>query len=720
MSSITTDQIIELTIQDIQEGLETGEFTSAGLTEAFLTRIDEFESTYNAFTYLNPDALEIAETLDAEYETSGPRSPLHGVPVVIKDAVDIAGVRTTAGYEGFISEAGGIDLIPEVDAPIVSSLEEAGAVILGKTNLPAFSADGTRANSSFFGPTFNAYDLTLAPGASSSGSATAVSASFAVMGIAEETGGSIQNPAGAQALVGIKPTFGLVPNVGVVPLAGSTRDVLGPLTKTVYDAAASLDILAGVDPADPKTNVAEGNIPPEGYVSALDDTALEGARIGLFGPGFKDVELTPETEVLYDQAIEVLIEEGATVVEDPFAGSGFANLDPEATGFQPLPFDFDQYIQRLGATTEIGSLEELLAELDARGFESPFAEDQPLDFIASAPNFEENLANPDVLPIEDFLEVQESFLEIFSDVLESNDLDALAFPQMYAPIPDLFSDERYSATTVSEINILGTPGVTVPAGYYDDGSPFSLIFLGESFSEADLLGYAFDYEQASLLREAPELEQAAVAETVPVFGSLNNDVLEAGIDFADTGSLIFSGQGSDLVDTSTVSSDNRVYAGSSNDELIAGSNDRLFGGDGNDILDASLSEGESRLYGGSGDDDFFAGSNDRLVGGEGTDRFFMLAGGMNLITGGEGVDQFWIANSEVPNAVNTISDFTSGEDVIGIGGFPELSFDSLNLSQAEDNAIIGLDADTPLAELLGVEADSLTTDDFTFVAEALA
>ncbi len=139
------------------------------------------------------------------------------MPIVIKDAVDIAEERTTGGYEGFVSEAGGIDLIPELDAPIVSKLEEAGAVILGKTNLPAFSADGTRANSSYFGPTFNAYDLTLAPGASSSGSATAVSASFAVMGIAEETGGSIQNPAGAQALVGIKPTFGLVPNTGVIP-----------------------------------------------------------------------------------------------------------------------------------------------------------------------------------------------------------------------------------------------------------------------------------------------------------------------------------------------------------------------------------------------------------------------------------------------------------------------------------------------------------------------
>ena len=511
--------VVELTIQDIQSGLETGTFTSAKLVESFLARIDTYEPTYNAFTSFNPNALEVATQLDREYEVSGPRSPLHGVPIVIKDAVDIAGFPTTAGYSGFSSSADGVDLIPEVDAPIVSELEAAGAIILGKTNLPAFAADGTRANSSYDGPTFNAYDLTIAPGASSSGSATAVAASFAVMGIAEETGGSIQNPAGAQSLVGIKPTFGLVPNTGVVPLAGSTRDVLGPLTKNVYDTAATLDVLAGPDPADPKTDVAEGQIPPGGYLSALDDTALAGKRIGLFGSGFKDVELTPETQTLYEQAIQVLVAQGATVVEDPFASSGFASLSPDgfdSRGLETLPYDLNQYLQHLGPSAAINSLAEVEAVLGV----DLFAPGQPLNFITSLPNTEEYIANPDLLPIEDFLAVRESFLDVFLEVLESNNLDGLAFPQMYAPVPDLFSDESYSATTVSEINILGTPGVTVPAGYYEDGSPFSLIFLGEQFSEADLLGFAYDYEQATRLREAPDLVEppAAVPEPSALIG----------------------------------------------------------------------------------------------------------------------------------------------------------------------------------------------------------
>ncbi len=510
--------IVDLTVKDIQLGLATGEFTAADLTESFLARIEIYEPVYNAFTVLNSDALATAKLLDLEYQVSGPRSPLHGVPIVIKDAVDIAGFPTTAGYSGFSSTVGGIDLIPETNAPLVTALIEAGAVILGKTNLPAFAASGTNANTSYAGPTFNAYDLNLAPGGSSSGSATAVAASFAVMGIAEETGGSIQNPAGAQSLVGIKPTFGLVPNTGVFPLAGSTRDVLGPLTKTVYDAAVTLDILAGPNLGDPKTAIAEGKLPAGGYVSALSDTALEGKRLGLFGPGFKNVELTPETQTLYAQAIQDLLGQGATVVEDPFTGSNFASLSPvsgfDSRGLETLAYDLDQYLRRLGPSAAINSFEEVEEVLGI----NLFAPGQPLSFIGSLPNAEEYLANPSFLPIEDFLEVRESFLSIFLEVLDSNNLDGLAFPQMYAPVPSLFGGGGYSATTVSEINILGVPGITVPAGYYENGSPFSLIFLGAPFSEAELLGYAYDYEQATLLRVAPNL--VTPPETVPEPSSL--------------------------------------------------------------------------------------------------------------------------------------------------------------------------------------------------------
>lgn len=488
--------VVGLGIADIEAGLANGDFTSEELVDAYLARIARYEPTYNAFTSLIPEVLARARELDTEYANTGPRSPLHGVPIALKDAVDMAGLPTTAGFAGWASRAGGVDLIPVIDAPVVARLQAAGAIIIGKTNLPAFAADGTRANTSFAGPTYNAYDLTIAPGASSSGSATATAASFAAAGIAEETGGSIQNPAGAQALVGIKPTFGLVPNVGVVPLAGSTRDVIGPVAKTVLDAALLLDVLAGPTPEDPKTEAGAGKIPPDGYAAALDDEALAGKRIGLFGPGFKDVELTPETAALYAVAVAALVDEGATVVNDPFAGSGFTTT-PQPPGFEAIVYDFQQYLNRLGPDAAIRTVKQsgLFAP---DGFFGPF-----LPFLGLP---EDAVEHADVLPdLSAFFAARAELQALFGKVMADNDLDAFFFPQMAAPLPDLFSEDPYANTTVSEINVLGTPGVNLAGGFYADGSPFSVQFLGEAFSEAKLLALAYDYEQATQNRTEPKL-----------------------------------------------------------------------------------------------------------------------------------------------------------------------------------------------------------------------
>jgi Asp-tRNA(Asn)/Glu-tRNA(Gln) amidotransferase A subunit family amidase len=482
----TTNQTPELTdldIEDIQSGLKTGAFTSTELVESFQDRIDKLEPTYNAFTSLNPDALARAKELDREYQESGPRSPLHGVPIVVKDTIDVAGLPTTAGYEGFVSSAGGVDLTPETNAPIIDKLEDAGAIVLGKTNLPALSSGNGNANTSYFGPTYNGYDPTLAPGASSTGSATAVAADLGVVGIGADTGGSIISPAAAQSLVGIKPTFGLVSGEGSIG-APSTTTVSGPLSNNVYDAAATLDVIA------------EGKYSSDSYVSALDDQALEGKRIGLFGSGFKDVELTPETQSLYDRATQSLVEQGATVVKDPFAGSGFTDLpfdSGNALKQKTSIYDLDQYLKRPGSSTNVNSVEELI--------EQGAIDEETLESYKSTPGGEESLANPDVMPpIDDFLEIREAYLDVFSEVMKSNDLDALVFPQRAVPVPDFSSseDRDFSLIGSPEINIMGTPGITVPAGNYADGSPFSLSFLGESFSEADLLSYAYDYEQGTI------------------------------------------------------------------------------------------------------------------------------------------------------------------------------------------------------------------------------
>jgi amidase len=425
--------------------------------------------------------------------------------------MDYVGLPSTAGWAPLSSQvAGGVDLFPTRNAVVVERLIEAGAIILGKTNIPAFSDDGTRANSSWAGPTYNAVDRDLAPGASSSGTATAVAANWAVLGLAEETGGSIQNPAAAQSLVGIKTTFALVPTTGVVPLAGSTRDVVGPIARTVFDAAVVMDVLAGYSPEDPKTSASDGHIPSGGYTSQLSTTALRGKRLGLYGLGWRLNSLSPETQELYAQAVEELEVQGATVVEDPFSGSGFAELalpgEPyDMRGTESLAYDFQNYLKGLTFDEEeVGSIEALTAITGI----SPFQQDGgPLFWYADKlPVLASSLNCPEDLPdLSGFFALRNQYLSIFDAVMAENDLDALVFPQTYESVPELFSADAYAATTDSAIDIAGVPGVTVPSGQYGNGAPFSLIFVGPLWSEPGLLGLAYDFERATQRRIEPDL-----------------------------------------------------------------------------------------------------------------------------------------------------------------------------------------------------------------------
>lgn len=495
-------QFEEITVDQLLEGYEAEEYSTEEVVQSYLERIEKYEDTYNAFTIMNPDALEEAREIDRLRAEGAELGPLAGVPIVMKEAVDMAGFPTTFGWAPLSKEAGGIELIPAEDAPIVTRLEEAGAIILGRTNIPAFSASGTHANTSWAGSTFNAVDRLLAPGGSSSGTAMSVSGNLAVLGIAEETGGSIQNPAAAQALVGIKPSFGLVPTTGVTPLAGSTRDVLGPHARTVEDAARMLDVIAGYSEEDPKTEASNGHV-PDSYTDSLSDTALEGKRLGLYGDSWRtDEELTEETKELYDRAIEELKSQGAEVIEDPFAGTGFAEyVEAEGNvGFESFFYDLENYLEDLNPEDDTLSIESVFEQAG----EVPWTEEGPLNWIAGMTDME-GLENPDQEPdLTNFQEVKSEYLEIMQAVMEEHDLDGFVFPQMSKETPPL-EDGEIGATTVPEINIAGVPLVTVPAGYYESGSPFALAFFGETWSEPELIGMAYDYEQATDYRVAPEL-----------------------------------------------------------------------------------------------------------------------------------------------------------------------------------------------------------------------
>ncbi len=504
----TAIDLVELTVAQVQAGLAAGTFTCEALTQAFLDRIAELNPRYNALIFMNPDALADARAIDRKRAAGETLPPLAGVPVVIKDPMDMAGIPTTAGWSLLCSAKGGIDLIPATDSPVVARMRAAGTIMLGKTNVPVLSASGTHANDSWAGPTINAAAPDCVPGASSSGTATAVALSMAVLGLAEETGGSIQNPASAQGLVGIKPTFALVPNAGVVPLA-SQRDVVGPIARCVRDAALCLDVLAGFTMADPKTTAAIGKLPKGGYTSRLSPTALAGKRLGLYGPGWRDQPLSGGTTALYARAQSEIAARGATLVADPFAGTGFAaigrampgpaHFDPR--GMESVPYDLQQYLQRLGPNAALKTFADFA---EATKAEAPLGPTGALRYLADLPALQACLADPTQPPdMSEFHAAREAYLEIFNAVMDTHRLDALVFPQMRDPLPPLHGSEPIHETTVCEINIAGLPGVVMPAGVHDGGAPFCLIFVGRQWSEADLLAYAYDYEQATRYRTAP-------------------------------------------------------------------------------------------------------------------------------------------------------------------------------------------------------------------------
>jgi amidase len=466
--------------------MKSGKITSVQLTKDFLARINKYEPFYNAFTQMNPDAIKEAMASDKHRAEHEPIRPLEGVPIVIKDTLNFAGMPTTGAWPVTSPIDGGVALVPAKDAPVVQRLINAGAVILGKTNLPILAGSGNNANNSAYGPTFNILNQKWSPGGSSTGTAAAVAGDFAVAGIGEETGGSIQNPSSAQSLFGVKPTFALVPTVGNMPLAATTRDVLGPIAKNVNDLATMLNVIAGYTPQDPKTAAAIGKLPPGGYQMDLSKNSLKGKRIGLYGSGWRSGPtgvLTPETQTLYNNAVKLLTAAGATVVADPFAGSGFAAVttSPSCSGFigaEDRTHQFNLYLQELGKTSPVHSLDQLKTWAAANGF----ANDPTLAGITGNPNVEPSEAAFDIC--------RDAYDTIFNSVMQKDHLAGLLFPQETQQIGEIYTGGVHS-TTVSEINVAQLPAVVVPDGSYYDGRPFSLEFVGPKFSEPQLLGLAY-------------------------------------------------------------------------------------------------------------------------------------------------------------------------------------------------------------------------------------
>ncbi|QED48923.1 amidase family protein [Cytobacillus dafuensis] len=484
----------ELTIQAIQAAMEDGEITSKELVMYYLFRIAKYDQAgpnINSILEINPDAIFIAEALDAERKTKGSRGPLHGIPVLLKDNIETNdSMHTSAGTIALENN------ISSHDAFLVEKLRKAGAVILGKTNMTelanGMSTEMWAGYSSRGGQVLNPYgDANLYVGGSSSGSAVAVAANFTALSVGTETDASILSPAIQNSVVGIKPTVGLISRTGLIPFTYS-QDTAGPFARTVTDATILLEALAGVDKDDPVTFKSEGKL-HDNYSEYLDRYGLRGARIGIFNPVSKEYyhlneHYTSEdnNEDLFKNVIQTLMDEGAKVICDIEIPS-FHREWSWGVSLYELKHSLDNYLSKLPSHMPVHSITELI-EFNKKLEERALKYGQNKLEMREA--FSNTLRNPEYLnaKLEDLYFSQEQGIDY---ALKKYDLDAILFPS-------------YIGSTLCAK--AGYPSIAVPAGYMESGRPFGVTFAGTAFSEGVLIKIAFAFEQATKHRRSPNMK----------------------------------------------------------------------------------------------------------------------------------------------------------------------------------------------------------------------
>jgi len=496
----TASDLDEVSLDDLQRRMASGEETSRSITQKYLDRIAQRERLRSVLE-TNPDALVQADALDRERKAGKVRGPLHGVPVLLKDNIATKDrMHTTAGSLALM------EAVVPADAFVVGRLREAGAVLLGKTQLSEWANFRSSHSSSGWsgrgGQCRNPYALDRSPSGSSSGSGVAVAANLCAVAVGTETDGSVVSPSSASALVGVKPTVGLVSRSGIVPISHS-QDTAGPMARTVRDAALLLEVLAGRDPADPAT-AAKGARFDVRYAAALDRGALKGARIGVPRPVYFGYH--PATDALAEKALELLKAEGAILI-DPAPVPTAAKIDePE---LQVLLYEFkadlEAYLSKLGGTgprTMKALIEWNQAHAEA---EMPlFGQERFLDAEKKGP-----LTSPEYLKARQAC-LRLSRKEGIDAVMDKHRLDALVVPtQGPAWLIDWVNGDSAAGGSSTAAAVAGYPHVTVPMGQVR-GLPVGLSFFGRAWSEARLLALAFAYEQATHARKPPTFASGAV------------------------------------------------------------------------------------------------------------------------------------------------------------------------------------------------------------------
>jgi amidase len=508
------------TIADLEAAMQKGTLTSEKLTQLYLARIAAYDKqgpTLNTVIVMNPKALETAKALDAERKAKGPRSPIHGIPVVLKDNYGTNDLPTTAGcqlLEGWI---------PPNDAYMVKKLRDAGAVILAKVNLSEFAAGGSigvppgigsppNGFSSAGGQTRNPHDLLRGPAGSSGGTGSAIAAAFAQFGLGSDTGGSIRGPCSVNGIAGLKPTNGLLSRSGIVPLA-LTFDTGGPMARSVYDVAVSLGVMTGVDPTDPLSKTSAGKFEKD-YTKFLKVGSLKGARIGI-ARDFMGKD--PETDRVIEEAIVTLKKLGADVV-DPLRYPDFILQGRMGIFLTIINSDFKAQIGDYLKQTPAG-YPKTLGEIAAKANDPKSAYRSPEKAAGLKYTDETALDLNDPLYIAAHDQglgfVRSGILSLFAKYK----LDAIVYPTGPRPAGLIAKTVPLSSATMGDspssiANMTGFPDLIVPAGMTKDGLPVTISFFGPAWSEGKLLSYGYDFEQATNARVLPITTPSLPADTI--------------------------------------------------------------------------------------------------------------------------------------------------------------------------------------------------------------
>jgi amidase len=478
----------EPTIADIHAAIRSKDLMCRQLVQMYVDRIEAYDKrgpTLNAIIVVNPSALAIADELDARFAQSGFVGPLHCVPLIVKDNYDVAGLPTTAGSLSLK------DSMPPRDAFQVRKLREAGALVLAKSNMAEFAWSPFETVGSLLpGYTRNPYALDRVTAGSSGGTAAAVAASFGAVGLGTDTGNSIRGPASHTSLVGIRSTMGLTSRDGIVPLF-LDRDIGGPLGRTVADAAAIFDVIAGTDAADPVTAPADGRRPGS-YLSALDKDGLKGARVGVARQLFAEADSDREIVKLLDQALADMRRQGAEVVE----GVNIPEIDrisPAQLACNRFKYDINAYLARLGPQAPMKSLDDIVASQKFH----PSIQKNMLDSQVEGP--------PDQNPrCQEAVESRRRLAQGVLKAMDDGKLDVLVYPSWNYPprlIGDLNTPHGNNSPRISPPT--GFPALTVPMGFARGTLPAGLQILGRPWSEPTLIKIAYSYEQATRHRRAP-------------------------------------------------------------------------------------------------------------------------------------------------------------------------------------------------------------------------